>query len=97
VGSLGSGFVIDRQGDVVTNEHVVQSAHGIRVGFSDGASDPATIVGSDASPGVAVVRVRAPSAALRPLPFDDSARLQVGEPVYAIGNPFGLDRTMTAG
>jgi len=97
VGSLGSGFVIDRQGDVVTNEHVVQGAHGIRIGFSDGASDPATIVGSDASTDVAVVRVKAASSALRPLTFDDSARLQVGDPVYAIGNPFGLDRTMTAG
>src|SRR4029077_20106505 len=55
------------------------------------------IVGSDASTDVAVVRVKAPSSALRTLTFDDSARLQVGEPVYAIGNPFGLDRTMTAG
>jgi len=97
VGSLGSGFVIDKQGDVVTNEHVIQSAQGIRVGFSNGASYPASIVGSDASTDVAVIRVRAPSSALRPLTFDDSSRLEVGDPAYAIGNPFGLDRTMTAG
>jgi S1-C subfamily serine protease len=97
VGSLGSGFVIDRQGDVVTNDHVVQGAQGIRVGFSNGASYPATIVGADPSTDVAVVRVKAPSSALRPLTFDDSSKLQVGDPAYAIGNPFGLDRTMTAG
>jgi len=97
VGSLGSGFVIDRRGDVVTNEHVIQGAQGIRVGFSNGASYPATIVGSDPSTDVAVVRVEAPSTALRPLGFDDSSQLEVGDPAYAIGNPFGLDRTMTAG
>src|SRR5262245_53508861 len=97
VGSLGSGFVIDKRGDIATNEHVVQSAQAIRVGFSDGASYPATIVGTDPSSDVAVVRVKAPTIALRPLTFDDSSKLQVGDPTYAIGNPFGLDRTMTAG
>jgi S1-C subfamily serine protease len=97
VGSLGSGFVIDKQGDIATNEHVVQGAQSIRVGFSNGASYPATIVGTDPSTDVAVVRVKAPTSALRPLTFDDSSKLQVGDPTYAIGNPFGLDRTMTAG
>jgi S1-C subfamily serine protease len=97
VGSLGSGFMIDRHGDIATNEHVVQGAQSIRVGFSNGASYPATIVGTDPSTDVAVVRVKAPHAALRPLTFDDSSKLQVGDPTYAIGNPFGLDRTMTAG
>ena len=97
VGALGSGFVIDRSGDIVTNDHVVRGASGIRVGFSSGSSDSATIVGQDPSTDVAVVRVRAPGSALHPLRFDSSAHLQPGEPAYAIGNPFGLDRTMTAG
>jgi S1-C subfamily serine protease len=95
--ALGSGFVIDRQGDIVTNDHVVQGSTGIRVGFSSGASYPATTVGTDPSTDVAVVRVKAPAAALHPLAFANSSTAEVGDPVYAIGNPFGLDRTMTAG
>jgi S1-C subfamily serine protease len=97
VKSLGSGFVIDRRGDIVTNDHVVAGASGIRVGFSGGASYPATVVGADPSSDLAVVRVNAPGSALHPLPFDDSGRITPGDAVYAIGNPFGLDRTMTAG
>jgi len=97
VGALGSGFVVDRRGDIVTNDHVVQGGTGIRVGFSNGATYPARAVGTDPSTDVAVVRVKAPASALHPLSFGDSARLEVGDPVYAIGNPFGLDRTMTAG
>jgi S1-C subfamily serine protease len=97
VQSLGSGFVIDRQGDIVTNDHVVTGAKGVRVGFSGGSSYPAKIVGTDPSTDLAVVRVGAPASALHPLAFGDSASAAVGDPVYAIGNPFGLDRTMTAG
>ena len=97
VGSLGSGFVIDEKGDIVTNDHVVQGGSGIRVGFSSGASYSAKIVGTDPSSDVAVVRVMAPASALHPLAFADSAAVTVGDTVYAIGNPFGLDRTMTAG
>ena len=97
VSSLGSGFVIDRNGDILTNDHVVDGAKGVRVGFSGGKSYPATIVGTDATSDLAVVRVRAPASALHPLAFDDSSLTAVGDPVYAIGNPFGLDRTMTAG
>ena len=97
VGALGSGFVIDHDGDVVTNDHVVQGATGIRVGFSSGVSYPARVVGTDASTDIAVVRVRAPAGALHPLAFSDSRRVDVGDAAYAIGNPFGLDRTMTAG
>jgi S1-C subfamily serine protease len=97
VRSLGSGFVIDKKGDIVTNDHVVAGTTSVRVGFDGGASYPATVVGTDPSTDVAVVRVKAPTSALHPLAFGDSAASQVGEPVYAIGNPFGLDRTMTAG
>jgi S1-C subfamily serine protease len=97
VRSLGSGFVIDKRGDIVTNHHVVQGATGIGVGFSSGASYPATLVGTDPSTDVAVVRVKAPASALHPLAFGGAGTIEVGDPVYAIGNPFGLDRTMTAG
>jgi putative serine protease PepD len=97
VGALGSGFVIDKRGDIVTNDHVVQGASRIRVGFNGGVSYPATIVGADPSSDLAVIRVEAPKAALHPLAFDDAGAIRVGDPVYAIGNPFGLDRTMTAG
>jgi putative serine protease PepD len=95
--ALGSGFVIDTRGDIVTNDHVVAGGSGIRVGFSSGASYPAKVVGTDAASDLAVLRVGAPASKLHPVAFDDSANVQVGEPVYAIGNPFGLDRTMTAG
>jgi len=97
VQSLGSGFVIDRQGDILTNDHVVAGASGIRVGFSGGAKYPAKVVGADASSDLAVIRISAPPSALHPLAFDSSGAAQAGDPVYAIGNPFGLDRTMTAG
>jgi putative serine protease PepD len=96
VNALGSGFVIDGRGDIVTNDHVVQGAKDVRVGFSGGASFPAKIVGSDPSTDIAVVRVKAPASLLRPLRFADSS-VEVGDPAYAIGNPFGLERTMTAG
>jgi S1-C subfamily serine protease len=96
VTALGSGFVIDKRGDIVTNDHVVQEAKDVHVGFSGGASYPAKIVGSDPSTDIAVVRVKAPSSVLRPLLFADSS-VEVGDPAYAIGNPFGLERTMTAG
>ena len=97
VQSLGSGFVIDRKGDIVTNDHVIAGGTGIRVSFSSGSSYPATVVGTDASSDLAVLRVDAPQSKLHPMAFDDSSNVQVGDPVYAIGNPFGLDRTMTAG
>jgi S1-C subfamily serine protease len=97
VGVLGSGFVIDRRGDIITNDHVVAGASSVRVGFSNGATYPAKILGADASTDVAVVRVDAPASALHVLTFGDSSRVEVGDTVYAIGNPFGLDRTLTEG
>lgn len=96
-GSLGSGFVIDRDGHVVTNFHVVEGADAIRVSFSDRDTLTATLVGVDPSTDLAVLKVDVEPAALRPLALADSDGVEVGDPVVAIGNPFGLERTVTAG
>ena len=95
--ALGSGFVLDKAGHIVTNYHVVQGASKIEVRFSDQTSHSATIVGSDPSTDIAVLKVDAPTRALTPLPLGNSDLTQVGDEVVAIGNPFGLDRTATAG
>ena len=95
--ALGSGFVLDKAGHIVTNFHVVQGATKIEVSFSDQTSHSATIVGSDPSTDIAVLKVNAPVRALTPLPLGNSDLAQVGDEVVAIGNPFGLDRTATAG
>jgi S1-C subfamily serine protease len=95
--SLGSGFVIDKAGHVVTNYHVVQGAKQVRVSFSNGGSMKATVVGTDPSSDLAVLKIDASSRALTPLPLGNSDGMEVGDPVVAIGNPFGLDRTVTAG
>jgi putative serine protease PepD len=94
---LGSGFVIDQNGDIVTNDHVVEDASDVTVGFLDGSTYPAKVLGSDPSTDVAVIHVDSPTSELHPLDFADSSGVQVGDEVYAIGNPFGLDSTMTAG
>jgi S1-C subfamily serine protease len=95
--ALGSGFVIDKAGNIVTNYHVIAGARSVRVSFSDNESDKARIVGSDPSTDVAVLQVDAHARALSPLPLGNSDAVHVGDPVVAIGNPFGLDRTVTAG
>ncbi|MFN2628862.1 MAG: S1C family serine protease [Gaiellaceae bacterium] len=95
--ALGSGFVIDKAGDIVTNDHVIAGAHSAQVSFSDNESLKATIVGVDPSTDIAVLKVAARSRALAPLPLGNSDSVQVGDPVVAIGNPFGLDRSITAG
>ena len=95
--SLGSGFVIDKSGHILTNAHVVVGASKVDIGFSNGSSYPATVVGFDRSTDVAVLKVDVPQNALQPLPLGDSSKVQVGEPVVAIGNPLGEDRTVTAG
>ena len=95
--ALGSGFVIDKTGYIVTNYHVVQGARSIRVTFSNNSSITARVVGSDPSTDIAVLKVETPASALTPLPLGDSDRVQVGDSVVAIGNPFGLSRTVTAG
>jgi S1-C subfamily serine protease len=95
--ALGSGFVVDKSGHIVTNFHVVEGADEVRVGFSNRDTVEARVVGSDASTDLAVLRVDVPANALTPLPLGNSDRVKVGDPVVAIGNPFGLDRTATAG
>jgi S1-C subfamily serine protease len=95
--ALGSGFVLDKAGHIVTNYHVVQGADKIRVSFSNRDTVEAQLVGTDASTDLAVLQVDASASALTPLQLGDSDRLRVGDPVVAIGNPFGLDRTATSG
>lgn len=97
VEALGSGFVIDKQGDIVTNYHVIQGATSIEVLFSNNTTAKAAVVGTDISTDLAVLRVKVNPSALTPLVFGDSAALAVGDPVVAIGNPFALDRTVTSG
>lgn len=94
----GSGFVIDKKGDIVTNEHVVDGARTIKVTFSDGTKANATVVGSDKATDIAVVRVTGIKASmLTPLTFGDSSAVAAGDAVLAIGSPFGLAETLTTG
>jgi serine protease Do len=94
--SLGSGFLIDTRGLILTNNHVVEDADEIVVKLSDGTERKATLLGRDKKTDVALIRIdKAP--AVTPIVFGDSDRLQVGEWVMAIGNPFGLENTVTAG
>jgi S1-C subfamily serine protease len=95
--ALGSGFVLDKAGHIVTNYHVVQGADQIRVSFSNRDTVEAQLVGTDPSTDLAVLQVDTSAGALTPLTLGDSDRLRVGDPVVAIGNPFGLDRTATSG
>jgi S1-C subfamily serine protease len=95
--ALGSGFVIDKAGHIVTNYHVVEGAQQIEVSFSNQDTYKATLVGTDPSTDLAVLQVDVSSRALTPLALADSDDVRVGDPVVAIGNPFGLDRTATAG
>jgi S1-C subfamily serine protease len=95
--ALGSGFVIDKAGHIVTNYHVVQGAKDVHVSFSGKDQIPAKVVGVDPSTDVAVLEIDAQSRALTTLPLGNSDRVQVGDSVVAIGNPLGLDRTITAG
>ena len=94
---LGSGFVIDKAGHVVTNFHVIEGADEVEVSFSNGEEMSADIVGSDPSTDIAVLKVAANSGALRVLKLGNSDQLEVGDEVVAIGNPLGFERTMTAG
>ncbi|RQP23062.1 S1C family serine protease [Piscinibacter terrae] len=93
----GTGFVWDVQGHVVTNFHVIQGASGARVTLADQSSYKAELVGAFPDRDIAVLKIAAPAAKLRALPVGSSRDLQVGQKVYAIGNPFGLDQTLTTG
>jgi putative serine protease PepD len=94
----GSGFVYDKRGDVVTNQHVVAGATSIRVRFWNGKTYNAKVIGSDSSTDLAVVHVSSvPSSMLHPLSLADSSAVQVGDAVIAIGSPFGLSETVTSG
>ena len=94
----GSGFVIDKDGHVVTNYHVVEGAKKVQVSFSDEEQMDARVVGSDPSTDIAVLKIQgAMSRSLTPLALGDSSVVKVGDAVVAIGNPFGLERTVTAG
>ena len=95
--ALGSGFVVDKDGHIVTNYHVVQGATRVEVSFSNQDTVKATIVGTDPSTDLAVLKVDVPAKALTPLALANSDVVRVGDPVVAIGNPFGLERTVTAG
>jgi S1-C subfamily serine protease len=95
--SLGSGFVIDKAGHIVTNYHVVEGAKAVQVSFSNGDNVKARLVGTDPSTDVAVLQVQAHSRALTPLIWGDSDAAQVGDSVVAIGNPFGYSRSASAG
>ena len=95
--ALGSGFVIDKAGHILTNFHVVEGAREVFINFTGDDRYKAKIVGTDPSTDLAVLQIDAQSRALTPLPLGNSDELQVGVPVVAIGNPFGLDRTETAG
>ena len=95
--ALGSGFVVDKDGHIVTNYHVVQGASRVEVSFSNQDTVKATIVGTDPSTDLAVLKVDVPAKALTPLALANSDVVRVGDPVVAIGNPFGLERTVTAG
>ncbi len=96
--ALGSGFVWDDAGHIVTNNHVVEGAAKMTVTFPDGASYDAKLVGTDPNTDLAVIQVtNAPGSELKPVTVGDSSAVKVGEMVVAIGNPFGLANTMTTG
>ncbi|MEO8690282.1 MAG: trypsin-like peptidase domain-containing protein [Solirubrobacteraceae bacterium] len=95
--STGSGFVLDEKGNILTNAHVVASSTDVRVSFSDHRTVTARVVGKDPDTDLAVLAVRAKGLKLHPLELSDSSAVRVGDPTVAIGNPFGLERTLTTG
>jgi S1-C subfamily serine protease len=95
--ATGSGFVLDKQGTILTNAHVVDGATKVTVRFGDKKTVDAKILGRDRTTDLAVLQVDPKESDLRPLPLGSAKDVQVGDPVVAIGNPFGLDRTLTTG
>ena len=96
-GNMGSGFVYKDDGYIITNHHVVDNAERVTITFLDGESYIAKIIGTDADLDIAVLKVEIGSTYLQPIPIGDSSHLKVGEPIAAIGNPFGLSGSMTSG
>jgi putative serine protease PepD len=95
--ATGSGFVIDEEGRIVTNQHVVDGAESVRVEFADGTEVGAEVLGTDPSTDIAVLDVDRPSSDLTPLRFAPTGGLEVGNPVIVLGSPFGLEGTLTTG
>jgi len=93
----GSGFIWDRQGHVITNYHVIQGASSAQVTLADRTSYDAELVGAAPEKDLAVLQIKAPAKELQPIPLGRSYDLAVGQSVYAIGNPFGFDQTLTTG
>jgi putative serine protease PepD len=93
----GTGFVLDAEGHVVTNEHVVDNAQTVEVAFAEGGKEQGRVIASDSSTDLAVLQVDLAGHDVDPLQLDSSANVKVGDDVYAIGNPFGLERSFTAG
>jgi S1-C subfamily serine protease len=93
----GSGWVYDRNGHIVTNHHVVVDAQFIEVTLFNGQNAEARVVGADPANDIAVIKIKMDPALLHPVEFSDSSTLRVGQRIYAIGNPFGLEQTMTVG
>ncbi|MEA2297119.1 MAG: hypothetical protein QOF77_55 [Solirubrobacteraceae bacterium] len=95
--ATGSGFVIDKNGTILTNAHVIQGAQKVTVQFEDQKIVNAQVIGKDLNSDLALLKVTPDGLSLDPLPLGDSKHVQVGDPTIAIGNPFGLDRTLTTG
>ena len=93
----GSGSVLSKHGHILTNLHVVDGAQQIKVALHTGNSYDAEVIGKDALNDIAVLKIEAPPDDLEPVEMGDSGRLRVGQHIYAIGNPFGLERTLTRG
>jgi S1-C subfamily serine protease len=95
--ATGSGIVLDTQGNILTNDHVVAGGSQFQVTFSDGTTVNATLVGSNAAADLAVLRVSVPASTLHPVTLGNSSSVQIGDSVYAIGSPFGLSGSLTEG
>jgi S1-C subfamily serine protease len=96
--ATGSGIVLDTEGHILTNNHVIEGAKTIQVKLGESDTEQtAEVVGTDPASDLALLKVNAPASELTPLTLGDSAKMEVGDPVVAIGNPFGLDRTVTSG
>ncbi|MCC6501749.1 MAG: trypsin-like peptidase domain-containing protein [Deltaproteobacteria bacterium] len=93
----GSGVIADRKGHIITNYHVIDGAKSLDVTLFDGTKYSAEVVGVDPGVDIAVIRIKAPASRLKPIEFGDSSGLQIGQRAFAIGSPFGLEKTLTVG